>query len=41
MIKIIWWESCITEHQIYTLIELSNMPGVEVTVFFNKYGERG
>ena len=33
MIKIVWWESCITEHQIYTLIELSNMPGVEVTVF--------
>lgn len=32
-IKIIWWESCITEHQIHTLSELSKLPNVELTVY--------
>jgi len=33
MIEIVWWESCITQHQIYTLSELSKIPNVKVTVF--------
>jgi len=33
MTYIVWWESCITEHQIYTLAELSKRTDVNVTVF--------
>lgn len=33
MTEIVWWESCITEHQIHTLAELSYLPNTKVTVF--------
>ena len=31
--EIIWWESCITEHQIHTLSELSKLPNIKLSVF--------
>ncbi len=31
MIDVFWWESCITDHQLYTLIELSRMPNVSLS----------
>jgi len=31
--EIIWWESCITEHQIHTLSELSKLPDVKLLVY--------
>jgi glycosyltransferase involved in cell wall biosynthesis len=34
--EIIWWESCITEHQIHTLSELSKLSNVKLSVYVQR-----
>jgi len=35
--EIIWWESCITEHQVHTLSELTNIPDVTLETYVQRF----
>ena len=37
--EIIWWESCITEHQIHTLSELSKFSNVKLFVYAERLND--
>lgn len=35
--EVVWWESCLTEHQIHTLHELSCLPNVKLSAYVLKF----
>jgi glycosyltransferase involved in cell wall biosynthesis len=39
--EVVWWESCITEHQVHTLNELSLLPDVMFRAFVLKHENNG